>query len=57
MVEKCPFAIRFLVTYVIVMGVSNLSGNIMDLFIMDMKKIISKGMGVEVLVEISDSDT
>ena len=26
-VEKCPFVIQFLFTYVIVMGVSNLPGN------------------------------
>ncbi len=53
MVEKCLFAIRFLVTCVR-NGIKSY-GKIS--IIMDMKKIISKGMGVEVLVEISDSDT
>ena len=33
-IKKFPIAIQFLGTYVIVMGVSNLPGNI-DLFIMD----------------------
>ncbi len=63
-VKKCPIAIQFLGTYVIVMSVSNLPGNI-EMEIMAMKlayvpvhhgyiKITSKGMDVEVLVKITE---
>ncbi len=66
-IEKCPIAIKFLSTYVIVMGVSNHSGSIKmeTSVLMAMKlasgpvhhgyiKITSKGMGVQILVKITD---